>query len=89
MREFVVESVIARDDRRVVPLEQFAMLEERRSVRDAESLHFIAARNDDAVVVREHDDRTILQFGIYDSLARRVEVVAVDDGDGGVGVHII
>jgi hypothetical protein len=72
-----------------VPLEQLTMLEERRCVRNAESLHLIAPRNDDAVVVRQHDDRTILQFGIYDSLARCVEVIAVDDGDRGVGVHII
>ena len=51
MREFIVERVIARNDRRVMPLEEFAMLKERRRIWNAKSLHLVAARNDDAVVV--------------------------------------
>jgi hypothetical protein len=89
VRELVIERVIARDDGCVMTFEEFAILKEWCRVRYTEFFHFITSRDDDPVIVGKYDHRAMLQFGIDDPLARGVEVVAVDDGDRGVGVHII
>lgn len=54
----------------------------RRTHSDAERLRFVRARNDTTIVVREYDNGPAPEVRLKQPLARRVEVVAVDKGDG-------
>lgn len=60
-----------------MPFGQFAHLEEGMPHADAERLGLVRARDDAAVVVRQHDDGAPLQLGAEDPFARSEEVVAV------------
>jgi len=48
---------------------------------DAKRLGLIAAGDDAAVVIREHDDRLPSQGRLKNPLARRIEIVAIDQRD--------
>src|ERR1700677_3246418 len=47
----------------------------------AQGLGFVRARDDAAVIVREHHDRLAAQPWLKHALAGSVEVVAIDEGD--------
>ena len=49
--------------------------------RDAERLDLGAAGDDAAIVVGEHDDRTVSQAWVEQLLALGIEVVAIDQGE--------
>jgi hypothetical protein len=48
---------------------------------DAQILHFLTARNDAAVIVAEHGHWPINQVRPEHTLARDIEIVAVDQGE--------
>lgn len=48
----------------------------------AERFRFVASGYGAAIVVAQHDDRLVVEFGIEDALTGDVEVVYVDQGDG-------
>ena len=59
----------------------------RRAHLDAEGFGFVGARDDAAVIVREHHDRLAAQPRLKHALARGVEIVAIDEGDRRAHAH--
>ena len=48
---------------------------------DAEGFRFVRARDDAAVIVRQHHDRLAAQARLERASSRCVEIVAIDKGD--------
>ena len=82
-----VERVIAGKDGDAVPLDQVADLEIRIAHLEAEGLGLVAAGDDAAVVVGEHDHRPVDDRRVEDPLARRIEIIAIDQGEHGAGQY--
>ena len=65
-----------------MPLDQLFVLKIGCAHRDPQSFCLIRARDETAVVIREHHDGDASKFWVKHPLARDVEVVAVDEGEG-------
>ncbi len=59
--------------------EQRAHFEQRHRHRHTQRLRFFAARDNAAIVIRQHDNGLIVQMGLKQSFATGVEVVAIDE----------
>jgi len=62
----------------MILFDQFPALKDRLAHLNSQSFAFIAASHHATVIVTQHQDRPVMECAIKGSLARYVEVVAID-----------
>jgi hypothetical protein len=74
-----VERVIARPDDHAFGIDPLTADMPGLTHGDAERLRFVRARDDTTIVVGQHDNRFAAQPRLKHALARRIEVIAIDE----------
>ena len=80
MAHVSVQSVVGTEDLDLMLIYHVLYLKERRTHLEPERFRFIRARDDAAVVIREHYDWSLVQSRVEHPLAADIEVVAINEG---------